>query len=184
MEGHDRGVNWACFHPTMPLVASVADDRVVKLWRMSESPTRHSTAPSCRHGRLLECLQLQCGCVAPAGGQTWPSQLTCVSARRRSSHCGSCRGRLASGIAHLSVGETHDMVFDRAMRAGQEIEDPHAARSCARDDRSNSGDSTGARPRFDNFQKVAISRPTPRRSKVEGLHRTTPRTRVRYNRRV
>jgi len=37
MEGHDRGVNWACFHPTEPLVASVADDRVVKLWRMSDS---------------------------------------------------------------------------------------------------------------------------------------------------
>ena len=37
LEGHDRGVNWACFHPTMPLVASVADDRVVKLWRMSDS---------------------------------------------------------------------------------------------------------------------------------------------------
>jgi len=37
LEGHDRGVNWGCFHPTLPLVASAADDRQVKLWRMSET---------------------------------------------------------------------------------------------------------------------------------------------------
>eukprot|EP00569_Conticribra_weissflogii_P016351 CAMPEP_0171400982 /NCGR_PEP_ID=MMETSP0880-20121228/7612_1 /TAXON_ID=67004 /ORGANISM="Thalassiosira weissflogii, Strain CCMP1336" /LENGTH=1288 /DNA_ID=CAMNT_0011915391 /DNA_START=12 /DNA_END=3878 /DNA_ORIENTATION=+ len=37
LEGHDRGVNWAAFHPTLPLLASAADDRQVKLWRMSET---------------------------------------------------------------------------------------------------------------------------------------------------
>jgi len=37
LEGHDRGVNWASFHPTMPLVVSGADDRTVKLWRMNDS---------------------------------------------------------------------------------------------------------------------------------------------------
>ena len=37
LEGHDRGVNWAAFHPTLPLIASAADDRSLKLWRMSES---------------------------------------------------------------------------------------------------------------------------------------------------
>lgn len=37
LEGHDRGVNWASFHPTLPLIASAADDRLVKLWRMSET---------------------------------------------------------------------------------------------------------------------------------------------------
>ena len=35
--GHDRGVNWACFHPTMPLIVSGADDRMIKLWRMNDS---------------------------------------------------------------------------------------------------------------------------------------------------
>ena len=35
LEGHDRGVNWACFHPTLPLIVSGADDRQVKLWRMN-----------------------------------------------------------------------------------------------------------------------------------------------------
>ena len=35
LEGHDRGVNWASFHPTMPLIVSGADDRQVKIWRMS-----------------------------------------------------------------------------------------------------------------------------------------------------
>lgn len=30
LEGHDRGVNWASFHPTLPLVISGADDRQVR----------------------------------------------------------------------------------------------------------------------------------------------------------
>lgn len=37
LEGHDRGVNWATFHPTLPLIVSAGDDRLVKLWRMSET---------------------------------------------------------------------------------------------------------------------------------------------------
>jgi len=37
LEGHERGVNWASFHPTLPLIISGADDRQVKLWRMSET---------------------------------------------------------------------------------------------------------------------------------------------------
>ena len=37
LEGHDRGVNWVCFHPTLPLILSAGDDRLVKLWRMSET---------------------------------------------------------------------------------------------------------------------------------------------------
>ncbi|CAB0008469.1 unnamed protein product [Nesidiocoris tenuis] len=37
LEGHDRGVNWAAFHPTLPLIVSGADDRHVKLWRMNEA---------------------------------------------------------------------------------------------------------------------------------------------------
>lgn len=37
LEGHDRGVNWVAFHPTMPIVVSAADDRVIKLWRMTET---------------------------------------------------------------------------------------------------------------------------------------------------
>ncbi|KAK5779414.1 coatomer subunit alpha PWA37_004288 [Arxiozyma heterogenica] len=35
LEGHTRGVNWASFHPTLPLIVSGSDDRQVKLWRMS-----------------------------------------------------------------------------------------------------------------------------------------------------
>jgi len=34
LEGHDAGVNWATFHPVLPLVVSAADDRTVRLWRM------------------------------------------------------------------------------------------------------------------------------------------------------
>lgn len=36
LEGHNRGVNWASFHPTMPYIATAADDREVKLWRMND----------------------------------------------------------------------------------------------------------------------------------------------------
>ena len=35
LEGHDRGVNWATFHPTLPLIVSAGDDRQIKLWRMN-----------------------------------------------------------------------------------------------------------------------------------------------------
>ncbi|KAJ0961936.1 hypothetical protein J5N97_029764 [Dioscorea zingiberensis] len=37
LEGHDRGANWASFHPTLPLIVSGADDRQVKLWRMNDT---------------------------------------------------------------------------------------------------------------------------------------------------
>ena len=37
LEGHDRGVNWVSFHPTLPLVVSAGDDRLIKIWRMSET---------------------------------------------------------------------------------------------------------------------------------------------------
>ncbi|EIW55216.1 coatomer subunit alpha-2 [Trametes versicolor FP-101664 SS1] len=37
LEGHDRGVNWAAFHPTLPLIVSASDDRQIKIWRMSET---------------------------------------------------------------------------------------------------------------------------------------------------
>ncbi|CEM30295.1 unnamed protein product [Vitrella brassicaformis CCMP3155] len=37
LEGHDRGVNWASFHPSLPLIVSGADDRLIKLWRMNET---------------------------------------------------------------------------------------------------------------------------------------------------
>ncbi|PKI84976.1 hypothetical protein MVES1_001325 [Malassezia vespertilionis] len=37
LEGHERGVNWAAFHPALPLIVSASDDRTVKLWRMSET---------------------------------------------------------------------------------------------------------------------------------------------------
>lgn len=37
LEGHDRGVNWVAFHPTLPLIISAGDDRNVKLWRMSDT---------------------------------------------------------------------------------------------------------------------------------------------------
>jgi len=37
LEGHDRGVNWAAFHPSLPLIVSGADDKQVKMWRMNDT---------------------------------------------------------------------------------------------------------------------------------------------------
>ncbi|CAG8542349.1 5895_t:CDS:10, partial [Diversispora eburnea] len=37
LEGHDRGVNWATFHPSLPLIVSAGDDRQIKLWRMNDN---------------------------------------------------------------------------------------------------------------------------------------------------
>jgi coatomer protein complex subunit alpha (xenin) len=34
-EGHEKGVNFATFHPSRSLIASGADDKLIKLWRMS-----------------------------------------------------------------------------------------------------------------------------------------------------
>ena len=56
LEGHDRGVNWASFHPTLPLIASGGDDRIMKLWRMSE--TKAWEVDSCRgHMNNILCCQ-------------------------------------------------------------------------------------------------------------------------------
>lgn len=54
LEGHDRGVNWAAFHPTLPLIVTAADDRLVKLWRMNESKVWE--VDSCRgHYNNVSC---------------------------------------------------------------------------------------------------------------------------------
>lgn len=37
LEGHERGVNWASFHPELPLIVSGSDDRMVKIWRTNET---------------------------------------------------------------------------------------------------------------------------------------------------
>lgn len=52
LEGHDRGVNWAAFHPSLPLIVSGADDRQVKLWRYNgkqHEETTTSAADSVKH---------------------------------------------------------------------------------------------------------------------------------------
>ncbi|KAJ1561298.1 hypothetical protein HK096_005226, partial [Nowakowskiella sp. JEL0078] len=55
LEGHDRGVNWASFHPTLPLIVSGADDRQVKLWRMNE--TKAWEVDTCRgHYNNISCV--------------------------------------------------------------------------------------------------------------------------------
>jgi coatomer protein complex subunit alpha (xenin) len=54
LEGHDRGVNWASFHPTLPLIVSGADDRQVRIWRLSE--TKAWEVDSCRgHFNNVSC---------------------------------------------------------------------------------------------------------------------------------
>ncbi len=59
LEGHDRGVNWASFHPTLPLIVSGADDRQVKLWRMNGA----APLPCSHHNRSLRSV-LRHACMA------------------------------------------------------------------------------------------------------------------------
>lgn len=37
LEGHDRCVNWASFHPTLNLIVSGSDDHQIKIWRYNDS---------------------------------------------------------------------------------------------------------------------------------------------------
>ena len=37
LEGHERGVNWASFHPELPLIVSGSDDRMIKIWRTNDT---------------------------------------------------------------------------------------------------------------------------------------------------
>ena len=37
LEGHERGVNYASFHPTLAIVVSGADDRSIRVWRIEET---------------------------------------------------------------------------------------------------------------------------------------------------
>ncbi|XP_055345500.1 coatomer subunit alpha-like isoform X2 [Paramacrobiotus metropolitanus] len=55
LEGHDRGVNWATFHPTMKLIVSGSDDRQVKVWRYSQEKAWE--IDSCRgHYNNVSCV--------------------------------------------------------------------------------------------------------------------------------
>lgn len=35
LEGHERGVNWAAFHPTQDLIVSASDDKTVRVWKIN-----------------------------------------------------------------------------------------------------------------------------------------------------
>lgn len=37
LEGHEKGVNWASFHPTKPFIVSGSDDRSIRVWRMDDA---------------------------------------------------------------------------------------------------------------------------------------------------
>lgn len=55
LEGHERGVNWVSFHPTMRIVASAADDKTIKLWRLSGN--KHWEMDTLKaHGNNVSCV--------------------------------------------------------------------------------------------------------------------------------
>ena len=55
MEGHERGVNWAIFHPSLPLVASASDDKTIRIWKFSDS--KYNEADCLRgHSNNVSCV--------------------------------------------------------------------------------------------------------------------------------
>ena len=52
LEGHEKGVNWVSFHPTMKILASAADDKTIKLWRLSGN--KHCDVPPAHGNPDLE----------------------------------------------------------------------------------------------------------------------------------
>ncbi|KAJ7922454.1 hypothetical protein B0H13DRAFT_2410437 [Mycena leptocephala] len=59
LEGNDRSVNYAMFHPTLPLIISAADDRTIKIWRMSETKAwEHELIVSCGEDKTVRVWDL------------------------------------------------------------------------------------------------------------------------------
>jgi len=55
MEGHERGVNWAIFHPSLPLIASASDDKTIRIWKFSDS--KYNEADCLRgHSNNVSCI--------------------------------------------------------------------------------------------------------------------------------
>lgn len=62
-----RGVNWAAFHPSLPLIVSGADDRQVKLWRYNE--TKAWEVDTLRgHTNNVSCVMFHARQVGAASG--------------------------------------------------------------------------------------------------------------------
>lgn len=57
LEGHEKGVNWASFHPTKPYIVSGADDRSIRIWKMDETRTRGHEIEQLRgHTNNVSCV--------------------------------------------------------------------------------------------------------------------------------
>jgi WD40 repeat protein len=62
LEGHDRGVNWAAFHPSLPLIVSGADDRQVKLWRYNGEQQHAAAGHGSSTGKGFSCEDAGASC--------------------------------------------------------------------------------------------------------------------------
>ena len=89
LEGHDRGVNWAAFHPTLPILVSGADDRQVKLWRMNGEVQATAGLRQLSPCWRLGVSWLHAACVIPC-------RLPVLCSRCRCSQLQECWSRRAS----------------------------------------------------------------------------------------
>ena len=81
-----RGVNWANFHPSMPLIISGADDRQIKLWRMNDnkvSPFFHTLPLALRY--LTFFSMCQSGGLGAAHSALGKGDVSC--ARKKHPNC-------------------------------------------------------------------------------------------------
>ena len=55
LQGHQHGVNWAVFHPSLPFIASASDDCQVKIWKFTDDQAWEEKIQLTRHDLNVTC---------------------------------------------------------------------------------------------------------------------------------
>ena len=96
-----RGVNWANFHPSMPLIISGADDRQIKLWRMNDNKVSFY---SCLSGLLIDLICHLClYSIMRLLGQNLTLSSLCQSGGLGAAHSALGKGDVSVARLHPNI---------------------------------------------------------------------------------